>query len=140
MPYQFPPLIETSSRNGSIQTITRGLDETSTTNLINNVHAAYNTNVVDLLLSAWGYAFCKLTGGDTASVMLEGHGRETEIIGDVDFEDDGQIAAGALGDDDNGIDDEDGLTTGLDTLHLKAGESPKIEIEAFNNTGRRTSK
>jgi non-ribosomal peptide synthase protein (TIGR01720 family) len=84
-PVQIPPLKEPNRRNGSIQTVSRGLDEARTANLINDVHAAYNTNVVDLLLSAWGNAFCKLTGGETASVMMEGHGRETELIGNVDL-------------------------------------------------------
>lgn len=84
-PIQIPPLMETNGRNGSIQTISRGLSEARTANLINDVHAAYNTNVVDLLLSAWGYAFCKLTGGNTASVTMEGHGRETSLIDAVDL-------------------------------------------------------
>jgi amino acid adenylation domain-containing protein/non-ribosomal peptide synthase protein (TIGR01720 family) len=61
------------------------LNEASTTALLQEVHEAYNTNVVDLLLTAWAQAYGDVSGGDTASIMLEGHGRETDGFGDVDL-------------------------------------------------------
>jgi non-ribosomal peptide synthase protein (TIGR01720 family) len=58
-------------------------DETQA--LLHKVHTAYNTNVVDLLVTAWAQAFGSFSGTDTVSLTMEGHGRETEVIGDVDL-------------------------------------------------------
>jgi amino acid adenylation domain-containing protein/non-ribosomal peptide synthase protein (TIGR01720 family) len=69
----------------TVSTISYALNEENTTKLLYDVHSAYNTNVVDLLLTAWSQAFGDATGSSVASVMLEGHGRETEMIGSVDL-------------------------------------------------------
>jgi non-ribosomal peptide synthase protein (TIGR01720 family) len=81
----FPPEAENGGGKDSVNTISQVLSVASTTLLLNGVHAAYNTNVVDLLLTAWANAYNDFAGSDTASVMMEGHGRESEIVNDVDL-------------------------------------------------------
>ncbi|UCD42585.1 MAG: non-ribosomal peptide synthetase, partial [Chloroflexota bacterium] len=83
--YQFRPQSQVDMGKSLIHTLSHVLSEANTNNLLNEVHAAYNTNVVDLLLTAWAQAFSNLTDSDTASVMMEGHGRESEIFNDVDL-------------------------------------------------------
>lgn len=71
--------------SSSVSTASCTLTETSTTTLLKEVHEAYNTHVQDLLLAAWAQAYRDWTGARTASLVLEGHGRETEIFNDVDL-------------------------------------------------------
>lgn len=44
--------------------------------LLTDAHAAYNTNENDLLVAALLRSYCKQTGNNSASVLMEGHGRE----------------------------------------------------------------
>ena len=70
---------------GSVERISHVLRAESTAALLHDAHEAYNTNVLDLLLTAWAQAFAENSGSDRASVVLEGHGRETELVPGVDL-------------------------------------------------------
>lgn len=52
------------------------IDEKHTDLLLHKSSTAYNTGVNDLLLTALGRSYFKLTGNHSLSVQLEGHGRE----------------------------------------------------------------
>lgn len=53
------------------------LDKDTTDKLLHNSNQAYNTEINDLLLTALGRAYYRLTGREDVSVQLEGHGRES---------------------------------------------------------------
>ncbi|OPA80600.1 hypothetical protein BVG16_07745 [Paenibacillus selenitireducens] len=61
------------------------LTEEETENLVKKSGKAYNTEINDLLLCALGMAVMKLTGQETLTVGLEGHGRE-EIHKKIDVD------------------------------------------------------
>lgn len=52
------------------------LATTTTANLLRHCHAAYSTQVNDVLLAALAIVLRDLTGRDENSIVLEGHGRE----------------------------------------------------------------
>ena len=52
------------------------IDEKHTDLLLHKSSTAYNTGINDLLLTALGRSYFKLTGNRSLSVQLEGHGRE----------------------------------------------------------------
>ncbi|WP_028595415.1 non-ribosomal peptide synthetase [Paenibacillus assamensis] len=52
------------------------LDEEQTTQLLHQVHHAYNTEMNDIMLTAFGLALQEWTGEDKWLLQLEGHGRE----------------------------------------------------------------
>ncbi|MGW2031823.1 amino acid adenylation domain-containing protein [Streptomyces sp. NPDC001811] len=60
------------------------LPRTATTALLQQVPAAYRTRVNDVLLTALAQTLCGWTGARTASVHLEGHGREP-LFDDIDL-------------------------------------------------------
>ncbi|HEX2989144.1 MAG TPA: condensation domain-containing protein, partial [Anaerolineales bacterium] len=80
-PYQ----LEEDRLQTAIQTVSCVLGETGTKALLFDVHEAYNTNVLDLLVAAWAQAYAEHFGVDVASLVLEGHGREPEIVTGVDL-------------------------------------------------------
>ena len=60
------------------------LDEAQTQVLLQEVPAAYNTQINDVLLTALGQSFAGWTGSDHLLIDLEGHGRE-ELFENVDL-------------------------------------------------------
>ena len=60
------------------------LSEEETTSLLTEVHKAFGTEIIDILLTALGLAFKKIHGLNYLLVSMEGHGRE-EILDDVDI-------------------------------------------------------
>ena len=52
------------------------LDKDTTYDLLHNSNKAYNTEINDLLLTALGRAYCRLSKKKEVSIQLEGHGRE----------------------------------------------------------------
>ncbi len=79
------PKLNGDGKPAVLQTISCRLGERSTHALLHEVHEAYNTNVLDLLVAAWSQAYGERFGADVASLNLEGHGRETEIVDGVDL-------------------------------------------------------
>lgn len=60
------------------------LSKVETEQLLSKVHAAYNTEINDILLTALGRAVWQWTGEENVLICLEGHGRE-EIIKSVNI-------------------------------------------------------
>ena len=58
------------------ETAVAHLDARLTASLLQEVHTAYHTNIVDLLLAALALSAARLDDGKGLSLMLEGHGRE----------------------------------------------------------------
>ena len=52
------------------------LDKNTTYELLHNSNKAFNTEINDLLLTALGRAYCRLSKKQDVSIQLEGHGRE----------------------------------------------------------------
>ncbi|HVU25270.1 MAG TPA: amino acid adenylation domain-containing protein [Opitutus sp.] len=74
------PAAQAKSENvfGSAQTLARTLPEATTRALLTTAHAAYHTEINDLLLTALGRALKRWHGGERTRVTLEGHGRDPE--------------------------------------------------------------
>jgi amino acid adenylation domain-containing protein/non-ribosomal peptide synthase protein (TIGR01720 family) len=68
---------------GATRTITVALTAAETSDLLQRVPAAYNTQINDVLLTAFGRAWQQWTGGAQLFTNLEGHGREP-LFDDVD--------------------------------------------------------
>ena len=85
VPNAAPSGLEPDAKLAVIQTVSCILDETGTNALLHEVHAAYNTHVLDLLVTAWVQVYSERFGVDAASLVLEGHGREPEIVAGVDL-------------------------------------------------------
>jgi len=60
------------------------LDEKTTSMLIGKCNKAYNTEINDILLSAFGLSLAKISGNNVNYTSLEGHGRE-EIVNNIDI-------------------------------------------------------
>ncbi|MCP3797620.1 amino acid adenylation domain-containing protein, partial [Paenibacillus sp. CH40] len=60
------------------------LTKEETDQLLKQAHRVYNTEVNDLLLTAFGKTLSAWTGSEKVAILLEGHGRE-EIIKDTDI-------------------------------------------------------
>ncbi len=67
-----------SNRFGTARTLAVQLTEDTTTRLLTNAHAAYHTEINDLLLAALVRALKRGQGGEAFRIMLEGHGRDAE--------------------------------------------------------------
>ena len=80
-----PSQLDEDRRQTAIQTVSCVLGARGTKALLSDVHEAYNTNVLDLLVAAWAQAYAEQFGVDVASLVLEGHGREPEIVTGVDL-------------------------------------------------------
>ena len=74
----------TDNRVAQADTISVTLSEAETLALLQEVPAAYRTQINDVLLTALVQAFAQLTGEHTLLVDLEGHGRE-ELFQEVDL-------------------------------------------------------
>jgi amino acid adenylation domain-containing protein/non-ribosomal peptide synthase protein (TIGR01720 family) len=68
----------------SVKVLTLSLDEKETEQLLRQVPEAYQTQINDILLTAWAQAFGDFASSDVTLVDLEGHGRE-EIFEDADI-------------------------------------------------------
>ncbi|MEK6350588.1 MAG: amino acid adenylation domain-containing protein [Burkholderia sp.] len=62
----------------------RQLSSELTRQLLQEVPAAYRTQINDVLLTALGRALCAMTGAEATRIDLEGHGRE-DLFDDVDL-------------------------------------------------------
>lgn len=60
------------------------LDNTLTDSLIRKVHNVYNSQINDVLLTAFHRSLTKLTGSSIQHILLEGHGRES-IANDINI-------------------------------------------------------
>jgi len=69
---------------GAARTASARLGRAETRALLQDVPAAYRTQVNDVLLAALAQALCGWTGGCATRIDLEGHGRE-ELFEDVDL-------------------------------------------------------
>ncbi|MBN3724640.1 non-ribosomal peptide synthetase [Burkholderia sp. Ac-20379] len=67
-----------------VRTASRQLDSALTRRLLQDVPAAYRTQINDILLTALGRALCAMTGTDSIRIDLEGHGRE-DSVDDLDL-------------------------------------------------------
>lgn len=81
LPVDYPGADNTISSLGNV---TIGLSAEETQALLQDVPAAYRTQINDVLLVALVQAFAKWTGQTTLLLDLEGHGRE-EILTDADI-------------------------------------------------------
>jgi non-ribosomal peptide synthase protein (TIGR01720 family) len=70
---------------GAAESISIRLDASRTQALLLDVPAAYNTNMNEALLTAWAQAWVSEMGETEVSVVLEGHGREEAVVGEVDL-------------------------------------------------------
>jgi non-ribosomal peptide synthase protein (TIGR01720 family) len=68
----------------SIRAVSISLDEGRTRDLLERVHAAYNTRINDLLLCALARAYREWSRQDELLINVEGHGRES-LFDDVDL-------------------------------------------------------
>jgi len=69
----------------SADLVTVALDAEETGALLTQVHQAYGTQMNDILLASLLQAVSDWTGKPRVRLMLEGHGREEELIGRVDL-------------------------------------------------------
>ncbi|HVH13277.1 MAG TPA: condensation domain-containing protein, partial [Longimicrobium sp.] len=67
------------------RTVAVQLDEDETRALLQEVPAAYRTQINDVLLCALAESVCGWTGGERIRLSLEGHGREEEVAPGVDL-------------------------------------------------------
>ena len=67
------------------RSVTLGLDAEETRALLQDVPAAYRTQINDVLLAALAEVVGGWTGSPRIRLALEGHGREEEIVGGVDL-------------------------------------------------------
>ncbi|WP_058088892.1 non-ribosomal peptide synthetase [Aquabacterium parvum] len=67
------------------RTIDAALSAEATTSLLSQAPVAYRTQVNDLLLTALARALCAWSGKQTVLIELEGHGRESDGIDDMDL-------------------------------------------------------
>ncbi|WP_342064775.1 amino acid adenylation domain-containing protein [Cupriavidus sp. OTU4895] len=70
------------ARNATVATVS--LPAATTRALLTDAHAAYRTQINDLLLAAVARAVGQWQGFDTVAVLLEGHGREA-LFDDIDL-------------------------------------------------------
>jgi amino acid adenylation domain-containing protein/non-ribosomal peptide synthase protein (TIGR01720 family) len=73
-----------ANTEASARTVTVSLNAEETRALLQEVPAAYRTQINDVLLTALGQAFAGWTGASALLFDLEGHGRE-EIVAEVDL-------------------------------------------------------
>jgi non-ribosomal peptide synthase protein (TIGR01720 family) len=78
LPIDFP---DGTNTEATVQSVTVSLSVEETQVLLQEVPAAYGTEINDALLTALAQAFAQWTGSATLLVDLEGHGRETLFEG-----------------------------------------------------------
>ncbi len=74
-----------TNTRASARTLAVSLDEEETRALLQEVPAAYRTQINDVLLTALAAAFSAWTGERSLLVELEGHGREEDLFPGVDL-------------------------------------------------------
>ena len=89
LPWQRVPRLPVDHSRGenseaSARSVTVGLSTEETRTLLQEVPAAYHTEIVDVLLTALTEAFARWTGQRILLVDLEGHGRE-DLFDEVDL-------------------------------------------------------
>ncbi|MGE0865930.1 MAG: amino acid adenylation domain-containing protein, partial [Vicinamibacterales bacterium] len=70
-------------RQANRRELRTALSEDLTRTLLTDAHAAYGTEINDLLIAAVARAWCRWTGDDRCALTVEGHGRES-LDGDID--------------------------------------------------------
>jgi amino acid adenylation domain-containing protein len=78
------PTLPPSSPSPAIRGVVVALDPEQTELLLRGANRAYRTRINDLLLTALAMALGRWTGHDTVGVLLEGHGREEALVGELD--------------------------------------------------------
>lgn len=84
LPVDRPQRPEVTTRASS-RTLSVSLSEPMTRALLQQVPAAYGTQINDVLLTALLQAFAAWTGSPRLRIDLEGHGREEHVAGDLDL-------------------------------------------------------
>ena len=80
LPTTTPP----SSSSPTTRGVVVALDPEQTERLLRGASRAYRTRINDLLLAALAVALGRWTGHDAVGVLLEGHGREEALVGELD--------------------------------------------------------
>jgi iturin family lipopeptide synthetase B len=75
--------VEDSTRKDT-ETLSFHLDKASTHLLLTRVNEAFNTEINDILLTAFGLGIKRTFGNDKVLIAMEGHGRE-EILAGIDI-------------------------------------------------------
>ncbi|MDD1420878.1 amino acid adenylation domain-containing protein [Dolichospermum sp. ST_sed1] len=83
LPVDYPAVAENNTL-ASTASVSLALNEEQTRALLQDVPAAYNTQINDVLLTALGQSFTQWTGENYLLIDLEGHGRE-DLFEDVDL-------------------------------------------------------
>ncbi len=81
---QYKPASEENNTLDSTASVSLALNEEQTRALLQDVPAAYNTQINDVLLTALVQSFANWTGENSLLIDLEGHGRE-DLFEDVDL-------------------------------------------------------
>ena len=79
-----PVLRDGYSKEESINIVTVKLDKENTEKLLHKSNQAYNTQINDLLLTAFAGSICRWGGAKESVINLEGHGRE-DIDEEIDL-------------------------------------------------------
>ncbi len=74
---------QTTNDKTEVQFVNLSVDDTR--HLLQDVSDAYNTNINDILLTAATLAFTENGRQEMFAVMMEGHGRDEESVGEVDL-------------------------------------------------------
>jgi amino acid adenylation domain-containing protein/non-ribosomal peptide synthase protein (TIGR01720 family) len=80
-----PPRADAGRTVAESATVTVRLDADETRALLQDVPAAYRTQINDVLLCALAESVSAWTGGTRVRLSLEGHGREQEVVAGVDL-------------------------------------------------------
>ncbi len=83
LPVDYPGVAENNTL-ASTASVSLALNEEQTRALLQDVPAAYNTRINDVLLTALVQSFAQWTGENSLLIDLEGHGRE-DLFEDVDL-------------------------------------------------------
>ncbi|MFM7367945.1 MAG: condensation domain-containing protein, partial [Sphaerospermopsis kisseleviana] len=81
---QYKPAVAENNTLASTASVSLALNEEQTRALLQDVPAAYNTQINDVLLTALVQSFAQWTGENSLLIDLEGHGRE-DLFEDVDL-------------------------------------------------------
>ncbi|BAZ82714.1 non-ribosomal peptide synthetase [Sphaerospermopsis kisseleviana CS-549] len=81
---QYKPAVAENNTVASTTSVSLALNEEQTRALLQDVPAAYNTQINDVLLTALVQSFAQWTGENSLLIDLEGHGRE-DLFEDVDL-------------------------------------------------------
>ncbi|HEX6040790.1 condensation domain-containing protein, partial [Longimicrobium sp.] len=85
LPVDGDPSADRAPTVGGARSVSAGLDAEETRALLQEVPAAYRTQVNDVLLAALARTLSAWTGSPRVRLALEGHGREEEVAAGVDL-------------------------------------------------------